>query len=389
MKDRVRIGCSLGFWGDSNLGARQLVQSGDIDYLVGDYLAEVTMGILARMKSQGGARGGMGDGGFVSEFVYSVWKPLMKQILAKNIKVIVNAGGMNPIACKEAIEKLSSEAGLTVRVACVQGDDIKDKISELEQNKQVIPFRVEDAEEPLFPSDRVCLSANAYFGARPIVLALQQGAQVIVTGRCVDSALVLAPLMYEFQWKPTDYDLLASGSLAGHIIECGCQCTGGNFTDWELSSSSGPGWVNPGFPIVEVYPNGTMVVTKPPNTGGIVNFGSVAEQIVYEIHNPAEYLLPDVALDFRSVTLQENYGGPDRVFVSGAKGRAPTPYYKVSSTFFNGYFISAQLLITGIDAARKVSCTLLIYSFCSFLIRFFCLFRLKLLAKLLFLGHKC
>jgi hypothetical protein len=354
MKDKVRIGCSLGFWGDSNLGARQLVQSGEIDYLVGDYLAEVTMGILARMKSQGGARGGMGDGGYVSEFVFSVWKPLMKDILAKNIKVVVNAGGMNPIACKEAIEKVSSEAGLSVRVACVQGDDLKDKISEFEQSKSLFPFRVEDAEEPLFPSNQVCLSANAYFGARPIVLALQQGAQVVVTGRCVDSALVLAPLMYEFQWKPTDYDLLAAGSLAGHIIECGCQCTGGNFTDWELAAKSGAGWVNPGFPVVEVYPNGSMLVSKPPNTGGVVNFGSVAEQIVYEIHNPGQYLLPDVTLDFRSVTLQQNYGGPDRVFVSGAKGRAPTPYYKISSTFFGGYSISAQLLITGFDAKRKV-----------------------------------
>ena len=351
----IRIGCSLGFWGDSNSGAFQLVEHGNIDYLVGDYLAEVTMGLLARMKSQGGARGGMGEGGFVSEFVYSVWKPLMKKIVEKNIKVVVNAGGMNPRACKAAIEKISKEAGLNVRVGCVVGDDLMEKREELKSNGKLQQFAVEGSQEPLLPDDKLCLSFNAYLGALPIAKALKNGAQVIVTGRCADSALILGPLIHEFGWSASDYDLLATGSLGGHILECGCQCTGGNFTDWRESCNSGNGgWENSGFPIVEFYKDGKMVVTKPENTGGIVTWGTVAEQIVYEIHNPGEYILPDVILDFRNVTLEENFGGPNRVLVLGAKGRAPTAFYKISSTYFDGYWIAAELVITGFEAKQKV-----------------------------------
>ena len=273
----------------------------------------------------------------------------------KNIKVIVNAGGMNPLACKAAIEKVTQEAGLTVRVGCVYGDDLMEQKETLKSENKLVSFSVEDAEEPILPDDKMCLSFNAYLGALPLVKALENGAQVIVTGRCADSALVLAPLIYEFGWKQTDYDLLASGSLGGHILECGCQATGGNFTDWELSFHSGNGgWVNSGYPIIEFYSDGKMIVTKPPNTGGIVSWGSVAEQIVYEIHNPASYILPDVVLDFTKVHLTENYGGQNRVLVTGAKGRPPTPYYKISSTFFDGYWISAELLITGFDAKEKV-----------------------------------
>ena len=347
----MKIGCSLGFWGDTNVGAFQLVDSG-IDYLVGDYLAEVTMGILARMKNEGAARGGMGDGGFVSEFVYSVWKPLMGKILAKNIKVIVNAGGMNPLACKKAIEKVSKAAGLTVTVACVTGDDLMDKKEALKEAGKLSVFSVETAEEPLLPDGKLCLSFNAYLGAKPIQIALQNGAQVIVTGRCVDSALILAPLMHEFGWSETDFDLLAAGSVGGHIIECGCQCTGGNFTDWEKSAfSANGGWANAGFPILEVSKNGDLVVTKPANTGGIVSWGSVVEQIVYEIHDPARYYLPDVIVDFTNLKVTEL--GNDRVSVKGAKGYPPTKFYKISSTYFNGYWIAAELLITGFEAKQK------------------------------------
>lgn len=363
----IRIGCYLGFWGDSNTGAFQLVKHGNIDYLVGDYLAEVTMGLLARMKKQGGARGGMGDGGFVSEFVYSVWKPLMKEIIQKNIKVIVNAGGMNPMACKEAIEQITKEAGLEIKVGCVIGDDLMEEKEKLKSEGKLQSFSVEESEEPTLPDDKLCLSFNAYLGAFPIVNALKKGAQVIVTGRCVDSALILAPLIYEFGWKATDYDLLASGSLGGHILECGCQCCGGNFTDWELSyHSPHGGWENSGFPIIEFYNDGKMIVTKPDRTGGLVSWATVAEQIVYEIHNPGEYILPDVILDFRDVVLQENYGGPNRVLVTGAKGRPPTPFYKISSTYFDGYWISAELVITGFDAKRKVSSLNLFYFISNF-----------------------
>eukprot|EP01080_Neovahlkampfia_damariscottae_P008379 gene8379-204_t len=341
MKELVKIGCWSAFWGDTSTGAHQLVKQGNVDYLVGDYLSEVTMGILAKLKNK--KSDGMGEGGYISEFVTSVWKPLIKTIMKKKIKVITNAGGMNPLACKKAIEDISEKSGFKVKVAAIYGDDITNTI----KNMNINAFSL--IEEEKIPKVNKFMSANAYFGAIPIVQALIEGADVIVTGRCVDSALVLAPLMYEFGWKSTDYDLLASGSLAGHIIECGCQCTGGNFTDWEKSFKEG--WDNIGFPIVECKPDGTFVVTKPEKTGGIVTTGTVGEQMVYEIHDPANYILPDVILDFTQVTLKQIE--KNRVFVSRARGRAPTNSYKVSLTYQDGFMISGSLMIGGIDAEKK------------------------------------
>ncbi|KAL6072575.1 Terpene utilization protein AtuA [Balamuthia mandrillaris] len=379
----VRIGCSSAFWGDSPAGAWQLVHSegAALDYLVADYLAEVTMAILARSKSKT-VKGGAGEGGFVNEFVETVWKPLMGPILAHNIKVVTNAGGMNPLALKKAIEQASQEAGQPIPiVAAVYGDDLLPRRQELlqkqQQDQQVFQpfFHVEAGEaEPCWHDLRPhVLSFNAYLGAVPIAAALKEGAQIVVTGRCADSALVLGPLLHEFGWNPEkEYDLLSSGSLAGHIIECGCQATGGNFTDWKdslagrlLTSSlspqeqeeakrkieTGEGWTNVGFPIAEVNADGSFIITKARGTGGLVSVGTVCEQLVYEIHDPANYILPDVICDWTSVTAKQL--DKDRVLVSGARGKAPTPFYKISATSLDGFKLSGTLMVGGIDAKRK------------------------------------
>jgi hypothetical protein len=317
-----------------------------MNYLVGDYLSEVTMGILARVKAKPSA--GMGEGGYVREFVTDVCKPLLKDLVAKKIRVVTNAGGMNPKACKEEIEKLAASLGLNIIVAAVVGDDLLEQFSDLQQQGKIHPFGME-GENDILPQDKVMLSCNAYFGALPIKQALDQGAHIVVTGRCVDSALVLGPLMHEYGWTSADYDKLAAGSVAGHIIECGCQATGGNFTDWRDSAKNG--WDNVGFPIAEIDFDGTTVISKAPNTGGLVSVGTVAEQLVYEIHDAANYVLPDVVVDFTQLKLEQV--GKDRVRVTGVKGRAPTTLYKASLTYFEHYKLSGEIMIGGHEAAYK------------------------------------
>ncbi|TPX56508.1 hypothetical protein SpCBS45565_g08387 [Spizellomyces sp. 'palustris'] len=362
--DSIRVGCYSAFWGDSIQAAQQLVyMDNPPDYIVADYLAEVTMGILARARNKTSQGQGADSTGYVKEFVDYVWKRLGKDIIAKNIKIITNAGGLDPVACKRAIEEAAKGAGMShiPIVAAVYGDDL---LGEPEAMKNMVrdgparPFvHITDGErnkgeEEAWPKNKKIVSANTYMGAIPIAKALADGAQIIVTGRCVDSALVLGPLLHEFAWSPTSYDLLASGSLAGHIIECGCQATGGNFTDWELSAhSANGGWSNMGYPIVQVYRDGSFDVTKPPGTGGIVSVASVGEQMVYEVLDPGAYMLPDVTLDMRQVTLSQV--GADCVHVAGAKGRAPSPYLKVSGVYQDGYKLSAELVLGGIDAKRK------------------------------------
>jgi hypothetical protein len=362
----VRVGCSSAFWGDSVTGAWQLVTSEgkELHYLVADYLAEVTMAILARSKDKTAetVKGGAGEGGFVNEFVQFVWKPLMKQLLKNKTKIVTNAGGMNPLACKAAIEQAARDAGLEVPVvAAVTGDDLMGSYTELLGKAAFTQFaELKGEAEPAWHQMPDCrmMSFNAYFGAFPIAEALAQGAQIVVTGRCADSALVLGPLIYEFGWKPTDFHLLSAGSLAGHIIECGCQATGGNFTDWEESlaggqqeSGKGNGWDNVGFPIAECRADGSFIITKPANTGGLVSVGTVAEQMLYEIHNPGAYILPDVICNWQHVQITQL--SKNRVAVSGAFGLPPTPYLKVSATSLDGWKIGALLMIGGIDARRK------------------------------------
>ena len=331
----LRIGCGAAFWGDSNAGAAQLVRRGNIDVLVLDYLAEITMSILAR------ARRRRPELGYATDFVDGVMSSLAIEIARRGIKVVANAGGVNPIGCRDALEALLQKLGVSLRVAVVLGDDVS---SELEALRALGRDDLESG--GALPAEFV--SANAYLGAFPIAEALRQGADVVITGRCVDSALVLGPLIAEFDWKPQDLDRLAGGSLAGHVIECGVQATGGIFTDWE---SVADGWADMGFPIVECGPDGSFVATKPEATGGLVSTRTIAEQIVYEVHDPAAYVLPDVTCDFSEIVLEQV--GENRVRVSGARGLAPPADYKASVTYADGFRCTASVLILGIDAALK------------------------------------
>ena len=329
----IKIGGASGFWGDSALGAPQLVASG-VDYLVFDYLAELTMSILVNAKTREAALG------YATDFVDVAMKSVLNDIAAKGIKVVSNAGGMNPRACAAALQKLCDEQGVTLRIAVVEGDDVLERIPVLRERGVTEMFSGTPLPEKI-------LSANAYLGAMPIADALKHGADVVITGRCVDSAVTLGPLMHEFGWAVDDYDRIAQGALAGHIIECGAQATGGLFTDWE----SVPDWANIGYPIVECRADGAFVATKPANTGGLVTAAVIAEQMLYEIGDPAAYILPDVVCDFTQVTLTQE--DAHRVLVQGARGKPPTDCYKVSATYMDGWRTQATLLITGIDAAKK------------------------------------
>jgi hypothetical protein len=281
----------------------------------------------------------------------------MSEIMERNIKVITNAGGMNPAALKAAVEEHARSVGGPVpKVAVVLGDDLTEVANawtKAEQKEPLFaPFSLLGEAETMWgPKDRV-LSCNAYLGAKPIAEALEAGAQIVITGRCVDSALVLGPLLHEFKWAHNDFDRLSAGSLAGHIIECGAQCTGGNFTDWKLAASK---WHDMGFPIAECKADGSFVVTKPQGTGGVVSVGSVAEQMLYEIGDPRAYLLPDVTCDWSHVRIDQlpEENGCPRVLVSGARGSAPPETYKVGATRAEGYIVSGQLLISGFDAVDK------------------------------------
>ncbi|MNX27971.1 hypothetical protein D3C86_580660 [compost metagenome] len=332
----VRIGGASGFWGDSSVGAPQLVASGQIDYLVFDYLAELTMSILA------GARLKKPELGYATDFVSVAMKAVLKDVVKQGIRVVSNAGGVNPQGCADALAALAAEQGVSLKIAVVSGDDVSPLLPELRASQP--PVRELQSGAPL--PERV-LSANAYLGARPVQAALDAGAQVVITGRCVDSAVTLGVLMHEFQWQPGDHDLLAAGSLAGHIIECGCQATGGLHTDWDTV----PDWPNIGYPIVECSADGSFVVTKPAGTGGKLTPAVVGEQMLYEIGDPAAYLLPDVVADFTQVRIEQ--AGEHRVRVHGARGRAPTGSYKVCATYVDGFKTAAQLTIVGFDAVAK------------------------------------
>lgn len=329
----VRIGGASGFWGDSSLGAVQLARSGQVDYLMFDYLAELTMSLLVRARQKDP------DQGYATDFP-SVIKLILPQLREGRLKVVANAGGINPAACAAAISAICEAADVPVKVAVVEGDDVLGMTDAL--RAEGLREMSTDARLP----ERL-LSANAYLGATPVAAALGMGAQVVVTGRLADSALALGILMHEFGWAADDWDRLAAGSLCGHLLECGAQATGGLHTDWEAV----PDWANIGYPVAECRADGSFTVTKPTDTGGLVTPAVLAEQMLYEVGDPANYILPDVIADFTAVTMQPE--GPDRVRISGARGRPATDSYKVSATYADGWRSFATLSIIGIDAARK------------------------------------
>lgn len=332
---KVRVACASAFYGDSQLAARQLVDKGEIDYLVFDYLAEATMAILARAKATNA------DFGYAIDFVTVAMKDVLSDCSKKGIKVIANAGGVNVPACISALEQLCEMLELDLTVAGVYGDDLSNhELGDMPEMQTGKPLPAKLA------------SINAYLGAMPISDALAAGADIVVTGRVVDSAVALAPLIHEFGWSETDYDQLAQGSLVGHVIECGAQCTGGNYTDWQ----DVPDFSDMSYPIAEVSSDGSFIVDIPKDTGGLVTVGSVGEQILYEIGDPANYLLPDVACDFSNVQLEQI--AKDRLKVSGAKGRAPGNKYKVCATYIDGYRLMGTFFMGGQRCADKARTSL-------------------------------
>jgi hypothetical protein len=341
MSRTVRIAAGQGFWGDWLEAPVRQVQGGQIDYLMMDYLAEVTMSIMQKQKSRNPLAG------YARDFV-----PLMERILpdvvSKEIRVVTNAGGVNPRGCAEAVIEAARRMGLAgkVRVGLVTGDDILDRLDDLLARGHAL--RDLDTGRPLAEVRDKVLSANAYLGLAPIVDALSQGANVIVTGRVTDTGLTLGPLVHEFGWAPDDWDRIAAGTIAGHIIECGAQSSGGNLLkDWRTVK----GLENPGFPIVEAREDGTFVITKHPGTGGVVNLASVSEQLVYEMGDPHNYITPDGVADFTTIRLRQ--AGKNRVEVSGIRGRPRTDMLKVSIAYFYGYKAVGTLVYSWPDAYDK------------------------------------
>ncbi len=328
----IRIGGASAFLGDTAYATAQLLAVPGLDYIVYDFLAEVTLSVLARSRAKSPDRGG-----YAADFVNVVLRQNLREIAAKGIRIVANAGGLNPQACGASVRALVAELGLDLQVAVVSGDDILPRIADF-QAAEMFTGR---------PMPERLMSANAYFGGVPIAQALALGADIVVTGRIVDSALALGPLMHAFGWSATDPMRMAQGTTAGHLIECGAQITGGTYTDW----FDGGDWSNIGYPVVECFEDGRMVVTKPAGTGGIVSRGTVCEQLLYEVDDPANYIVPDAVCDFTQVRVREI--GPDRVEVTGVIGRRPTDDYKVCATLQDGYRCIVVLPVVGMHAREK------------------------------------
>lgn len=340
MKEKIKIASGQGFWGDLIDAPYHQVTKGDIDYLVMDYLAEVTMSILQKQKNKNPELGYAKD-------IPELMKRILPIIKEKNIKVITNGGGVNPIACANLVIKVAKDLGIkNLKIGVVLGDDIKDRLDELIASGAQLK-NMETNESIITVKDKI-LSANVYFGAFPIVEALQKGADIVITGRTTDTGLTLAPMIYEFGWKANDYDLLSAGTVAGHILECGAQSSGGNFLgDWQ----SIPNMAEIGFPIAEAYPNGEVIITKHLNTGGRVSFETVAEQLLYEIGDPKSYITPDCVADFTSIKLKDLNN--DKVRMYDVKGFPETEFYKVSCSYSDGFSSVASLTYSWPQALTK------------------------------------
>jgi hypothetical protein len=340
MKEKIKIASGQGFWGDLIEAPVKQATGGDVDYIVMDYLAEVTMSILQKQKLKDPLLGYARD-----------IPPLMERLLPimqeKRFKVITNGGGVNPFSCKDAIFEVAKKLGIKkLKIGVVFGDDILNKINDFISGGIELK-NMETGESARIIKDKI-LSANVYFGAAPVVECLKQGADIVITGRVTDTGLTLAPMIYEFGWDMNNFDLMAVGTIAGHILECGGQASGGNFLgDWK----NVPDLANIGFPIAEAYPNGDIIITKHENTGGLVSIDTVSEQLVYEIGNPKDYITPDCIADFTSIHVQEI--GKNRVKVFGVKGLPYTPFYKVSISFMDGYTSFGNLTYSWPDALEK------------------------------------
>lgn len=335
MSKKIRIGGASGYWGESMMATPQLLQVDGLDYLVYDFLAEITMSIMAR------ARASRPEAGYATDFITGVLKPNLRDIADKKVKILTNAGGVNPQSCGAAARALIAEMGLDLKVAVISGDDLLANGDQLTAYKDMFSG-VE------FPAVDKLASVNAYLGGFPVAAALDAGADIVITGRSVDSAVTLGACIHAFGWTPEDYDQLAGGSLAGHIIECGPQATGGNFTDWQLVKDN---IANIGYPFIDIDAQGDFTCSKLEGTGGIVNVGTVAEQMVYEIGDPQAYMLPDVTCDFSNVTITQS--GDNVVRVEKAKGYTPSDSYKVSATYFDGFRVGTMMSFVGLEAAEK------------------------------------
>ena len=342
MKNEIKIANGQGFWGDSIDAPVNLVKNNDIDYLSLDYLAEVTLSIMQRQKLKNPNKG------YATDFL-DLFRRIGKDIINKNIKVITNAGGVNPDICKKELLKIAKELNLNIKISIIKGDDILEDIDSL--TEKGVSFANMDDNSDFNDIKSNVYSANAYIDSFTISEALSTGAQIVLAGRVSDPGLVLGPAIYEFNWKRDDYDKLAAGTLAGHILECGAQCSGGNFTNWRSIKDL----ANVGYPIVKISNSTEFIITKSLNSGGLVNKYTIIEQILYEMGNPKKYISPDVIVDFTSFNLQEQ--GNDEVLVKGVKGFKPTDTYKVSINYFNGYKASGQLTISGPNAYEKAKLT--------------------------------
>ncbi|RMG48656.1 MAG: DUF1446 domain-containing protein [Acidobacteria bacterium] len=336
----IRIANGQGFWGDWREAPIRQVEGGPIDYLTLDYLAEVTMSIMQKQKRRDPRLG------YAKDFV-PLMERLLPQCVDRQIRVISNAGGVNPSACAEAVIDVARKLGLKgVKIGIVAGDDILDRLDALIDAGHEL--RDLDTGRPLSAIREHVQSANVYFGAAPIVDALRRGAQIVITGRCTDTGLTLAPMIFEFGWRDDDWDKLAAGTVAGHIVECGAQCTGGNCqADWQ----SIPDLANIGFPIVEAEEDGSFIITKHEGTGGRVSPATIKEQLLYEIGDPRQYITPECIADFTTIQLEEV--GENRVRVFGVKGRPATPFYKVSISYFAGYKAVGTMVYSWPDALAK------------------------------------